>query len=99
MPGRKVRQMTDATIAERPKQRNATVQRARALSDVEPEYLRRRDAVLYARQKWGLGSQHTFCHAEGPKFTLVRKRLALYRREDIDAWARDRIEAASNPSK
>lgn len=61
-----------------------------------PQYLRRKAAGEYLKAKYGFGSEKTLAKLAtiggGPLFHKAAK-AAIYKPEDLDAWAQSKIGA------
>jgi hypothetical protein len=64
---------------------------------VRPDFMRRRAAANYLKDRYGHGSERTLaklaCLGGGPEFHKAGDRMVLYRPEALDAWALARISA------
>jgi hypothetical protein len=61
------------------------------------QFLRRKQAGSYLREKWGVGSAATLaklaCLGGGPPMSYIGRRIPVYTTDDLDAWALSRISA------
>ena len=61
------------------------------------QFLRRKQAGLYLREKWGVGSAATLAKLAtlggGPEMVYIGSRIPVYTEESLDAWARSRLSA------
>jgi hypothetical protein len=61
-----------------------------------PPYLRRPEAAQYLREKYGIVCSTStlatwVCKDKGPPFYKPSKTVVLYKRDDLDKWARSYI--------
>lgn len=61
------------------------------------QFLRRKQAGLYLRAKFGVGSAATLaklaCQGGGPEMVYIGSRIPVYTEEALDAWARKKLSA------
>jgi len=60
-------------------------------------FFRRKQAGLYLREKFGVGSAATLaklsCQGGGPEMVYMGSRIPLYTEEALDVWARNKLSS------